>query len=120
MNAVARPVNRHDVYHAHIYFDEHTLVLATTLCHRLAQRFGLAAGPIYQRPIGPHPKGSCQVVFTRAQFTTLIPWLDQHRKGLTLFIHGLSGDGLKDHTDYAYWLGEAVELNLSLFSSKRK
>ncbi|WP_246616340.1 DOPA 4,5-dioxygenase family protein [Thaumasiovibrio subtropicus] len=26
-----------------------------------------------------------------------------------------TGDDLTDHTDYAYWLGDAVELDLRLF-----
>ena len=42
-------------------------------------------------------------------------WLDEHRNGLDVFVHGLSGDELKDHTDYAYWLGNEHQLDLSMF-----
>jgi len=29
-------------------------------------------------------------------------------------VHALTGDDLADHTTYAYWLGDAVELDLSM------
>jgi DOPA 4,5-dioxygenase len=34
---------------------------------------------------------------------------------LDIFVHGLSGDALKDHTDYAYWLGHDWPLDLRQF-----
>ena len=35
--------------------------------------------------------------------------------GLTVLVHGLTGDDLADHTEHAAWLGEPVELDLSVF-----
>lgn len=60
---------------------------------------------------------SCQIAFTSKDFESLVTWLDENRAGLTVFVHALTGDYLKDHTDYAYWLGDSVELDLSLFSN---
>ncbi|HSW17592.1 MAG TPA: DOPA 4,5-dioxygenase family protein [Ramlibacter sp.] len=45
----------------------------------------------------------------------MIPWLDEHRQGLDVFVHGLSGNALEDHTTHAYWLGKEWPLDLSRF-----
>jgi DOPA 4,5-dioxygenase len=106
------PVNVHKAYHAHIYFDKNTLEHATTLSNQAGKLFGLEIGRVHQKPVGPHPMWSCQILFHRMQFDELIPWLNENRKGLTVFVHPLTGDDILDHTKYAYWLGESVELNL--------
>ncbi|MDV2857518.1 MULTISPECIES: DOPA 4,5-dioxygenase family protein [Oceanimonas] len=110
-----RPINNHDAYHAHIYFDASTLAFATALCQRIAKEFSLEVGRIHQKPVGPHTLWSCQVKFTHADFDRFIPWLDQHRGELSVLVHADTGDDLADHTTHAYWLGDAVELNLSIF-----
>ena len=110
-----RPENIHKGYHAHVYFDKDTLSFATTLCEEAGARFGLHVGRVHQKPVGPHPLWSCQITFGRKHFDQFIPWLDENRKDLTVFVHALTGDDLKDHTEYAYWLGDSVELNLSMF-----
>ena len=115
MIEIKRPVNIHKGYHAHVYFNSDTLEFASNLCNQAGKLFGLKVGRVHQRPIGPHPKWSCQVTFASKHFDEFIPWLDENRNGLTILVHGLTGDDLKDHTDFAYWLGESVELNLSTF-----
>jgi len=35
--------------------------------------------------------------------------------GLVVFLHPETGDDLKDHTDYAIWMGAMRELDLSIF-----
>ncbi|MEL0630893.1 DOPA 4,5-dioxygenase family protein [Psychromonas aquatilis] len=42
---------------------------------------------------------------------------EKERNGLTVLVHALTGDNLKDHTEHAYWLGHPVALNLSIFQS---
>ncbi|MEM7468956.1 MAG: DOPA 4,5-dioxygenase family protein [Pseudomonadota bacterium] len=116
MSAAKRPVNIHERYHAHVYFDEETLQLARSICKQASDKFAVKQGRVHERAVGPHPKWSCQLSFDREKFDDLIPWLDQNRESLSIFVHGLSGDDLRDHTDYAYWLGESVPLKLSIFS----
>lgn len=57
------------------------------------------------------------MTFESKDFDRYISWLDENRKGLTVFVHGLTGDDLKDHTEFAYWLGVEVELNLDFFNN---
>ena len=109
------PVNIHNAYHAHVYFDGETLEFARQLCTEAGERFNLPVGRVHERNVGPHPRWSCQISFGKQHFDEFIPWLEENRNGLTVFVHGITGDDLKDHTDYAYWLGESVELELSIF-----
>lgn len=115
MQTIKRPVNHHKAYHAHVYFDESTLAFATKLCHQAGELFALKVGRVHQKPVGPHPKWSCQIVFGAKDFEAFIPWLDLHRKGLSVLVHALTGNNLADHTDFAYWLGQPEKLELSIF-----
>jgi len=117
-SAVKRPRNLHSRYHAHVYFDPTTLAQARALCEQAAALFGVAMGRVHERPVGPHPRWSCQLSFEAEQFERLIPWLDAHREGLTVLVHPSTGDSLADHTTHASWLGDPVELDLSPFLSK--
>ena len=111
-----RPVNNHKAYHAHVYFEQDTLEFASDLCAQAGHRFGLKVGRVHQKAVGPHPKWSCQITFAATHFDSLIPWLDKNRQDLTVFVHALTGDDIKDHTLYAYWLGDNVALKLSIFN----
>ncbi|WP_421868106.1 DOPA 4,5-dioxygenase family protein [Motiliproteus sp.] len=112
---IPRPVNQHSAYHAHVYFDAETLEFAASLCRQAGERFQLEVGRVHQRPVGPHPRWSCQIKFNQDEFEQLVPWLEQHRQGLTVLIHASTGNDLEDHTTYAYWLGDPVELKLAMF-----
>jgi DOPA 4,5-dioxygenase len=117
MNKFKSPVNIHDNYHAHVYFEQETLVFATNLCEKAGDLFTLKVGRVHQNPIGPHPKWSCQITFSSNDFEQFIPWLEDNRQGLSVLVHALTGDNLQDHTDYAYWLGKEVDLCLDIFRS---
>jgi aromatic ring-cleaving dioxygenase len=108
-----RPVNLHRAYHAHVYFGPQTVAQARALCEEAARLFKVAMGRVHERPVGPHPQWSCQLAFGADVFDRLIPWLDEHRGGLDILVHGLTGNDIQDHTEYAYWLGNAHPLDLS-------
>ena len=107
-----------DAFHAHVYFDAETTDQAKALCTSAGGHFDIEVGRHHEKPVGPHPCWSCQLAFTQDSFFSLITWLEDHRDGLTIFIHGLSGDDLADHTEHVAWLGNAVDLNLDMFKSK--
>ncbi len=101
-------------YHAHVYFDESTCEQAIALCEESGKQFSVQVGRIHRKPVGPHPCWSCQIAFDRNQYANLLSWLALNRKGLTILIHPLTGNDLKDHTDYASWMGEPQDLNLDV------
>lgn len=103
-------------FHAHVYYDEETFSQAAALCQAAHQRFGLAMGRLHRRPVGPHPRWSCQLMIPLDRFQQVLPWLMEARNGLTVFVHGLSGDDLRDHSELVLWLGESEPLDLSVFT----
>lgn len=110
-----RPVNEHRAYHAHVYFDADTVAQARALCDEAGRLFKVQVGRVHERNVGPHPRWSCQIAFAAREFDRLVPWLDAHRGGLDVFVHGLTGNDLEDHTTHAYWLGNEHVLDLSAF-----
>ncbi len=112
---IKRPENLYARYHAHIYFGAGTVAQARELCREAGERFNVAAGRVHEREVGPHPHWSCQLAFDSAEFDGLMAWLEQHRKGLDVLVHGVTGDDLADHTTHAAWLGDASELKLAMF-----
>ena len=76
-------------------------------------RFDITMGRWHDRPVGPHPCWSYQILFEPALFGELVPWLALNRDGLTVFIHPNTDADLPDHAEHAMWLGASPELNLS-------
>ncbi len=111
-----RPENLYPAYHAHVYFDEDTLDLARRLCQETGSTLFIPVGRVHTRNVGPHPHWSCQLSFNAAQFDTVINYLEEHRYGLNILVHGVTGDDLADHTDHAMWLGQPSDLNLKVFT----
>lgn len=103
-------------YHAHVYFNPIEIAKADKLCLEASNKFDVTRGRMHNYPLGPHPVGSCQLAFSSNIFGDFVQWLIANRNGLTIFIHGLSGDDLRDHTEYVIWLGSSVELNLDVFT----
>ena len=99
-------------YHAHVYFDEATVEQARALRERISEEFDYTVGRFHEKNVGPHPRWSFQIAFEPDALGTIVPWLSLNRKGLTVFVHGRSGDDIYDHTELVMWLGESVELNL--------
>ncbi len=104
-------------YHAHVYFDANTVAQARALCEAAAQRFGVAMGRVHERPVGPHPDWSCQLAFKPSLFADVVPWLAMHRAGLVVFVHPISDNEVKDHTDRAMWMGAVRPLDLRVLST---
>ena len=99
-------------YHAHVYFDAETVDQARALCEAARDRFGVEMGRVHERPVGPHPRWSCQLAASPGQFAALLPWLALNRDGLIVFNHPDTGDVMADHRDHPIWLGGCPDLRL--------
>lgn len=108
-----RPVATIKGYHAHVYYDGQSKQTAARLRAALEQAFEARLGRWHDDPVGPHPTGSYQVAFGPELFGEIVPWLALNRRGLTVFVHPVTGDDLADHGDHAIWLGEQRALDLS-------
>jgi DOPA 4,5-dioxygenase len=109
----ARPIEN---FHAHVYYDAATREQAQKLCAAAGKKFGAKVGRMHDNPVGPHPRGSCQLTVEIDRFAEVVPWLILHRSALTIFAHAQTGDALKDHTDHVLWLGPSEKLKLSALS----
>jgi aromatic ring-cleaving dioxygenase len=103
-------------YHAHVYYDAATRPQAEKLVQAAGETFGVKVGRMHDNPVGPHPRGSCQLTVPIGKFAEVIPWLIENRKGLTVFTHAQTGNAIKDHTDHVVWLGPSETLDLSALS----
>jgi aromatic ring-cleaving dioxygenase len=110
-----RPQNIHKAYHAHIYFGPDTVAQARALIEEASRLFKVQVGRVHEKEVGPHPQWSVQLAFAAHEFDQVIPWLDEHRGDLDVFVHGVTGDDLADHTQHAYWLGNEWPLKLEMF-----
>lgn len=102
-------------FHAHIYFDPHELEQAKALGAAAGERFAVPVGHYHLAPVGPHPRGSCQLTVPPGQFGEFAQWMVLSRGGLTIFAHATTGDDLADHTHNVIWFGPSEALDLSIF-----
>ena len=102
-------------FHAHIYFDSHQIEDAQALGTAARERFGLPVGHYHLRPVGPHPRGSCQLTVMPDQFGEFARWMVLARGDLTIFAHATTGDDLADHSHNVIWFGPSEPLDLSIF-----
>ena len=110
------PMSAIENYHAHVYYDADTRAAAQKLCAAAGQTFSVKVGRMHDKPVGPHPRGSCQLTIGKEQFAAVIPWLVLNRGELTIFAHAQTGNARKDHTDHVIWLGPSEKLKLSALS----
>jgi len=103
-------------FHAHIYYDPAEVDQARSLAAAAQARFPIAVGHFHLRPVGPHPRGSCQLTVPRDSFGDVAQWLALNRGSLTIFAHAETGNDLADHTHHVIWFGESERLDLSLFA----
>ena len=102
-------------FHAHIYSDPAEVGKAQALARAAQERFGVPVGHFHLRPVGPHPRGSCQLTVLPEQFGDFAQWAALNRNGLTIFAHAETGDDLADHTEHVIWFGPSEPLDLSIF-----
>ena len=102
-------------FHAHIYFDPEQLEEAQALGSAARDRFGVPVGHYHVRPVGPHPRGSCQLTIPPEIFGDFAQWIVLNRGELTIFAHATTGNDLADHTHNVIWFGPSERLDLSIF-----
>ena len=102
-------------YHAHVYFDAIHKETAQTVCETARDLFPITMGRMHEKPVGPHPVGSCQLAFEPEAFSSVMQWLALNRQGLVVFTHPDTGNHLADHRDHAVWMGDMLPLKLDIF-----
>lgn len=108
-----------EYYHVHIYCKNEQI----PLCQQIREKMLLdleknieGAGPVRNRPVGPHPLPMFEAWFLADQLANVMEWVLKNRNDLPVLFHPLSGDEIKDHTDFAIWIGEKQDLDLSVLN----
>jgi aromatic ring-cleaving dioxygenase len=107
---------RIDGYHAHVYYDSDSRATAEQLAKAVIDKFAVELGGFFDEPIGPHPVANLQIIFSAAEFASVVPWLMLNRRGLDVLIHPLTDDSVRDHDTDGAWLGTPVPLKLHVLS----
>ncbi|KQZ74248.1 aromatic ring-opening dioxygenase LigA [Sphingopyxis sp. Root214] len=100
-------------YHAHIYFDDAERAAATELRDGFGRDSAiLFVGDMTDGAAGPHPIAQYEVHFLGAAVPAVIVMIEA--TGLRALVHPLTDDDLADHTTLAHWIGEPVELDVTV------
>jgi DOPA 4,5-dioxygenase len=99
-------------YHAHVYFELVQREAAERLRGAISERFSVEVGRVHEKAVGPHPKPSFQVAFSRDDFAKIVPWMMLNRSGLSILVHPRTGDEVADHDANALWLGERLPVDI--------
>lgn len=102
-------------FHAHIYFNADEVEDARALALAAQERLDLSIGHFHLRPVGPHPRGSCQLTVMPQDFGAFASWMALNRGRFTIFAHASTGDDKADHTNHVIWFGPSEPLNVSIF-----
>lgn len=109
--------------HAHVYFNLEQIPQAEAFRHKIIEHVRgqkmhpmiYQISPLIHEPIGPHPLPMFEADFESVYYSDVKDFFENHRQGLSVLIHQLSGDEFWDHTEGAEFLGKPVELKMSLF-----
>lgn len=100
-------------YHAHIYFADAERDTAAAL----REKFGgdpaiLFVGAMADGGVGPHPIAQYEVHFLGRSVAAVVAAIEA--TGLRALVHPLTDDDLADHTTLAHWIGEPVDLDVTV------
>ncbi len=101
-------------YHAHIYYSDDQLPAATALRDDFAagRPAVLFIGRMMDRGVGPHPIAQYEIHFREAALAGVVSAIEA--SGLRALVHPLTDDDLADHTTLGHWIGEPLELDLTV------
>jgi DOPA 4,5-dioxygenase len=101
-------------YHAHIYYSDAEQATARALHEEFSRRWHdiLFVGEMTDRGVGPHPIPQYEIHFLERSLDDVVAAIAQ--SGLRALVHPLTDDDLADHTTLARWIGEPLELDLTV------
>ena len=100
-------------YHAHIYYSAEQRAAASALRDGFQGEPHIRfVGRMADAPVGPHPIAQFEIHFDEPWRKDVIATIET--SGLRALVHPLTDDDLADHTSLAHWIGEPLELDLSV------
>jgi aromatic ring-cleaving dioxygenase len=100
-------------WHAHIYFTDADRAEAAALREEFHRDPAIrSTGHMATGPVGPHPVPQFEVHFLAKSRAAVIARIEA--SGLRALVHPLTDDDLADHTALGQWIGQPLELDLSV------
>ena len=106
-------------YHGHIYYSAEQRPTAEALRDRFIGCTAagsvpkiLFVGRMTDSGVGPHPIAQYEIHFLKHSLEEVISAVEA--SGLRALIHPLTDDDLADHTTLGHWIGEPLELDLTV------
>lgn len=100
-------------YHAHIYYDSAERLAAAALRDDFGRDTAiLFVGSMTEGGVGPHPIAQYEVHFLGSAVSAVVAAIEA--TGLRALVHPLTDDDLADHTTLAHWIGEPVDLDVTV------
>ncbi|KAJ3158935.1 hypothetical protein HDU86_002104 [Geranomyces michiganensis] len=125
MNPAVRPESQDageiKEWHFHTYFlqnNRDSEAAATAIYNSLKTHLAnkdFVAVPLHtvnHGPIGPHPIGSFETWVPKEYFHTVYQWFLLNRAGLSILVHPLTREEVRDHSERAVWMGMPLPLDL--------
>ena len=112
-------------YHAHIYYSAEQRPVAEALRDKFIRRLNgeegrqvLFVGQMTECGVGPHPIAQYEIHFLSRSLDDVTATIED--SGLRALIHPLTDDDVADHTSLAHWIGEPLELDLTVLDPPGK
>jgi len=101
-------------FHAHVYYSDDDRPAAEALRDRFLNTPSqvLFVGRMMDSGVGPHPIAQYEVHFLEDARPDVVAAIEA--SGLRALVHPLTDDDLADHTSLAHWIGEPLELDVSV------
>jgi len=100
-------------YHAHIYYSDAERPAAERLRDGFRRNGDiLFVGQMTDRGVGPHPLPQYEIHFLEPARTGVIAAIEG--SGLRALVHPLTDDDLADHTSLGHWIGEPIDLDVTV------
>ncbi|ABF52335.1 Aromatic ring-cleaving dioxygenase-like protein [Sphingopyxis alaskensis RB2256] len=100
-------------YHAHVYYDPAERSAAAALRDDFGRNSAiLFVGAMADGAAGPHPIAQYEVHFLARSRDAVVAAIAA--TGLRALVHPLTDDDVADHTSLAQWIGEPVDLDLTV------
>ncbi|MFL6770677.1 MAG: DOPA 4,5-dioxygenase family protein [Sphingomicrobium sp.] len=106
-------------YHGHIYYSAEQRPAADALRDQFIQQASVGSesrilfvGRMMDTGVGPHPMPQYEIHFLKRSLENIL--LEIEASGLRALVHPLTDDDLADHTTLGHWLGEPLDLDLTV------
>lgn len=106
-------------YHGHIYYSVEQRRSAEALRDQFARQAEVAKEPsvvfvgrMMDTGVGPHPMPQFEIHFRKRSLKLILSQIEA--SGLRALVHPLTDDDLADHTSLGHWIGDPLDLDLTI------